>query len=224
MKGVEDSKIISFKKEEALKVVKNYILHLPIPVVMEENGYVKLGNYKFNVIPVLKYIDCLNDLKIYIYYKFWKVYPKVQLAHVLPESVLDINPTNCVVDRIYLLEDIFRVNINSFEKILVFISKKPLSEFLVELRDQKKDSSYKTINPDNSFFIRVKSLSQISRIDPRFFLRYYLKVNDKEPIFYENENKIVLYPYIIKYTKDFNFEKFLREELKDERKITIKWN
>lgn len=203
-----------FEQDKVETLVGKYILHLPLPIIKEKPLLI-LSNYKFNYINPLKYVDSLDDIKIFIIYKFYPFFPEIHFNYnlILTEN-LQIRKAK--IDRIYLLEDIFRLNINDGETILLFAAKKPLSSLLRESR--KKDYTLE-INHTNAFFIGKKSFSTIVRKDPSFFLNYLLKINSNT-ILYDKENKIIkIYPYTIKFINDFNLENYLKEVLKDERPI-----
>jgi hypothetical protein len=203
-----------FEEDKVENLVEKYILHLPLPIIKEKPLLI-LSNYKFNYINPLKYVDSLDDIKIFIMYKFYPFFPEVHFNYnlILTEN-LQIRKAK--IDRIYLLEDIFRLNINDGETILLFAAKKPLSSLL---RESRKEDYTLEINHTNAFFIGKKSFSTIVRKDPSFLLNYLLKINSNT-ILYDKENKIIkIYPYTIKFINDFNLENYLKEVLKDERPI-----
>lgn len=170
-----------------MNIVK-YLYNLPVKCKLK-NDKIYVNDFVLDL-QNLEYNTEL-DLKISIYVNLFQFFPKVKynfffLKHLYPNHYYG----NGIIDRIFLLEGLFRININ-FELFLLFVSKIKLALLLDKIRNNNQFE----LNENYCTYIKNQDLviidhNKISNV----FLDQYKKINKN--IEY-NENYVIAKPFKI---------------------------
>lgn len=190
-------------------IINRFVITRPFPIRFKENEFCfYIGQNRIDIDrEIISKASDEGDIKIYLYYLVKDFYPKVKL--IFPNT--EINLREGIIDRVHILEDLFRVNCEGFKDIYILNSKIPLSELLKKIREDKKINNYFLLDYSNSFFIRRKKYMPIVKKDLTFFLEYFTKLNNNGCSI--SSEFLYFYPYKFKLNGNNNkIIKFLEEK------------